>query len=223
LLKQELEKYGALIQCVPRDTLSSLASQYKVLVPELYRLLEPRMLATVSSAIDNFFNEKIGVLCLSEVRDSILMWGHYTNDHHGFVVGFDSNHPFFSSRRTDQDEFGFLRQVVYSRRRPAVTLTDTSSPDWFQTKSEQWGYEKEWRIVRVLTEASCRLDSTPFPIYLFEFPPDAVQELIVGMRSTPSVIKEVRSFAAHFPKAVLLRADEHPSDYALVIEELRSG
>ena len=158
----------------------------KARLPELFRLLEPQMLEKVSPLIDSFLNQKVGVLCLSEVGNSILMWGHYTDNHRGFVVGFDSNHPFFSCRRTDQDEFGFLRKVDYQRKRPKVVLTDTSSPVWFQTKSEQWAYEKEWRIVRVLSEAMCRINGSPFPVCLFEFPPDVVLEIIIGLRATPS-------------------------------------
>ena len=31
-----------------------------------------------------------GVLSLTAVKDNILMWAHYSNDHQGFCVGFDS-------------------------------------------------------------------------------------------------------------------------------------
>lgn len=219
LVEQELDKYGSLTQLIPRATLQDLLLSQKARLPELYRLLEPRVLEKVSLLIDSFLNQNVGVLCLSEVRDSILMWGHYTDDHRGFVVGFDSNHPFFSKRRSKQDEFGFLRQVDYQRKRPNVVLSDTSSPVWFQTKSEQWAYEKEWRIVRVLSEAGCRINGSPFPICLFEFPADAVLEIIIGLRATPSLVQQVRSLAPGFPKVTLLRAREDPSDYGLVIDK----
>ena len=220
LVEQQLDKYGALIKAPPQPALKELLYQQKARIPELFRLLEPPMIAKVSSLLDGALNQNVGVLCLSEVRDSILMWGHYAENHRGFVVGFDSKHPFFSLRRTEQDEFGILRQVDYQRKRPIVTLSDTSSPAWFQTKSEQWAYEKEWRIVRVLSDANCQLQCTPFPICLFDFPADAVLELIVGMRSAPSFVADMRSIAIGFPKAVVLQAHEDPSDYALVIEEL---
>ena len=61
----------------------------------------------MSTAIDAFLNLNIGILCLSEVRDSILMWGHYTDSHQGFVIGFDSDQPFFSNRRSD-NAFGMI-------------------------------------------------------------------------------------------------------------------
>jgi hypothetical protein len=36
------------------------------------------------------------LLSLSKVRNNLLMWSHYTDSHRGFVIGFDSNNPFFS-------------------------------------------------------------------------------------------------------------------------------
>ena len=142
LIDQELNKYGALVPPELLDAVRAAAHDQKFLVPGLYRLLEPGVLEHASLAIDGFLNQSVGVLCLSEVRDSILMWGHYTDNHYGFVLGFDSKHSFFSKRRGDQDEFGFLRRVDYQRNRPNVILSDTSSPAWCQRKSDQWAYQK---------------------------------------------------------------------------------
>ena len=219
LVEEELAKYGALVQFLPQADLRGLLTKQKAMLPALFRLLEPAAIQKLSPMIDGFLNQNVGLLCLSEVRDSILMWGHYTDNHQGFVVGFDSDHPFFSRRRSDKDEFGFLRRVDYSPRRPQVTLTDTTSPVWFSTKSEQWSYEKEWRIVRVLSEADHRIDRSPFPICLFEFAPDAVVEIIVGMRSPPSLVTEIRSLAASLPRAQLFIASE-ASGYGLLINKI---
>ena len=219
LVDEELAKYGALTQFLPQTNLKSLLHQQKAMLPALYRLLEPAVIQKLSPMIDNVLNSSVGILCLSEVRDSLLMWGHYTNNHEGFVVGFDSTHSFFSKRRSDQDEFGFLRAVQYVPRRPQVTLGDTDSAEWFSTKFEQWSYEKEWRIVRVLSDAQDRIERSPFPICLFEFPPDAVREVIVGMRSPQNMISDIRALARGFPTAELLRASEE-SDYGLLISKI---
>lgn len=216
LVDEELAKYGALIQLLPQTDLRGLLTKQKAMLPALFRLLEPAAIRRLSPMIDGFLNLNVGLLCLSEVRDSILMWGHYTDNHQGFVVGFDSDHPFFSKRRSDKDEFGFLRRVDYNPQRPHVTLTDTTSTAWFSTKSDQWSYEKEWRIVRVLSETDHRIDRSPFPICLFEFAPDAVLEIIVGMRSPPSLVTEIRSLAASFPRAQLFAARED-AGYGLLI------
>jgi Protein of unknown function (DUF2971) len=219
LVDEELAKYGALVQFLPQADLRDLLTKQKVMLPALFRLLEPAAIQKLSPMIDGFLNLNVGLLCLSEVRDSILMWGHYTENHQGFVVGFDSDHPFFSQRRSNKDEFGFLRRVDYSPQRPQVTLTDTTSPVWFSTKSEQWSYEMEWRIVRVLSEADHRIERSPFPICLFEFAPDAVVEIIMGMRSSPSMVTEIRSVVASLPRAQLFIASED-SGYGLLINKI---
>ena len=53
-------------------------------------------------------NKRIGILCLSRKHDSILMWSHYTENHKGFVLGFDSNHDFFKKQGTDEGDIGEL-------------------------------------------------------------------------------------------------------------------
>ncbi|MBA3571840.1 MAG: DUF2971 domain-containing protein [Pyrinomonadaceae bacterium] len=217
LVDAELAKYGPLTQLVPVEDLRNLLRNQKELLPTLYRLLEPAALEQLSPAIDGFLNMSVGILCLSEVNDSLLMWSHYTDSHRGFVVGFDSENSFFSHKRTDQDEFGFLRRVEYTPERPQVVLSDTSSGQWFQTKAEHWAYEREWRILRVLAEAGYRVDRLPFPICLFDYPPEAVREIIVGMRSDSSLLAEIESIAPTFPRAAVLTARED-AGYGLVIE-----
>jgi hypothetical protein len=41
--------------------------------------------------------QDLGVLCLSERWDSLLMWSHYSNSHKGFVIGLRTEHDFFGS------------------------------------------------------------------------------------------------------------------------------
>jgi hypothetical protein len=214
LIDQQLAQYGTIL---PPDVLQELLNTS---VLEVFRDLEVHLLEGLAPSIDATFNQKVGVICLSEVPDSILMWGHYTDHHRGFVVGFDSEHSFFSKRRSQEDEFGFLRPVNYQRERPRVVLSDTSSPVWFSTKSDQWAYEREWRMLRSLSEADSRIESTRFPVCLFGFPEDAVMEIIIGLRSTPTLAQRIEALARTFPKATLLRAIENPMEYSLVLTKV---
>jgi Protein of unknown function (DUF2971) len=221
LLDAQLAQYGALLPSSTRSVLKEFSLLYKPHVLEVFRHLEPQVLNSLAPSIDAVLNRSVGVICLSEVPDSILMWGHYTDNHQGFVVGFDSDHPFFSKRRSEQDEFGFLRQVSYQRERPRVVLSDTSSPVWFNTKSDQWAYEKEWRMLRVLSECDCRKENTPFPVCLFAFPEDAVLEIIIGLRSPASLSQRLESLSRAFPRTALLKAYENPTDYSLILKKVR--
>lgn len=217
ILKRELKEYP-ILSSLPYEGTAELLPLLKSQIPALFQLLQPQYLPSVSSAIDSGFNNNVGVLRLSEVRDSLLMWGHYSENHQGFLIGFDQDHPFFSIRRGPDDEFGFLRQVKYCGNRPRVNLAHTAGTEWFETKSQDWSYEREWRMMRVLHDAQRRIDAAPHPICLFGFPVEAVTEIIIGLRSTQELRNRLRGLSSEFPKATLLQAEEHRSEYALVIK-----
>lgn len=124
----------------------------------------------------------LGMLCLSEVSDSLLMWSHYGNEHCGFVIGFDADHPYFDDRRGPQDELRHLRRVNYRQDRPSGQLSEFDGADILLVKSTHWSYEQEWRIMRALREAKETIPADPYPISLFPFPPEAVVEVILGAR-----------------------------------------
>jgi len=73
--------------------------------------------------------------------------------------------------------------------------------------------------VRVLSEAEYRIDRSPFPICPFEFAPDAILEIIVGMRCSPSLVNEIQSLAASLRRAELFAASED-SGYGLLIKKI---
>jgi hypothetical protein len=217
ILRRELKEYPILSKLLPGESAVDLLRPLKSSIPDLFQLLQPQFLPGVSAAINSSLNLNVGVLCLAEIRDSLLMWGHYTDNHEGFVIGFDQNHPFFSVRRGPEDEFGFLRQMKYSRNRPRVTLANTTGTEWFETKSDEWAYEKEWRMLRVLESAEARLEAVPHPICLFSFPADAVVEIIAGLRCPPGVRDRLRTLSKAYPRAKVFHAQEHLSEYALSI------
>lgn len=219
LVEQELEKYGAMVPAGIKDNFSEFIAAHKKNLPVLIQSLSPAVIGSIQPRITELLNHRVGVLCLSEIRDSILMWGHYAENHCGFVIGFDSEDSFFNARRTVTDEFGFLRKVNYTTRRPMVTLADSDSVSWFEQKHADWKYEKEWRIIRVLHEADLKRDHAPFPIYLFEFPASAVREVITGMNSDREFRKQIRTLTQSFPKAQLLVANEHRQEYRVTIDE----
>lgn len=140
--------------------------------------------------IQNFDNQ-LGVLCLSEVPDNLLMWAHYGASHTGFVLAFDTHHPYFNEKKSSDDEFRHIRRVVYSDDRPSSTLIELDGMDIFLTKSRHWSDEKEWRIFRPFSEAETVHNSSPFNIHLFRFPPEALRAVILGARSSQNTSSEI--------------------------------
>lgn len=93
------------------------------------------------------------VLCLSEAPSNILMWAHYADCHRGAVLRFDT---------LEASSWAVARPVVYREKMPLLfdhdemlkflTGRTTIDRDSFRldsvlTKSLDWRYEREWRVI----------------------------------------------------------------------------
>lgn len=125
-------------------------------------------------------NELIGILCLSRVSDSLLMWSHYANQYAGAVVEFDGSHEFFDGQI----------DVEYRPLRPMRDLGAYISPSEpipiaeLCAKSDQWKYEQEVRVIRSL--ADCQKEAfgpRGFPVYTQRLPPECIKSVILGQRT----------------------------------------
>jgi hypothetical protein len=155
------------------------------------RMLE--MMRTVADTLSNKFQQELGkmveeklrhsmgVLSLTRHNENLLMWSHYADQHRGFVLAIDETHPIFSQRRSENDEFNYLREVQYSVQRQKAELKLMSGIDLLLLKSTEWAHEEEWRIVRPLADADAIAIQPPdHTVHLFSLPPEAVQGVIYG-------------------------------------------
>ena len=101
--------------------------------------------------------EKIGVVCLSEEPDNILMWSHYSNGHRGICLEFDTNYfPFNDSLK--------VHRVQYKKNYPVIKLVSLISRTLLNlmpllTKSIKWKYEKEWRLLHEQGDTPLKYDA----------------------------------------------------------------
>jgi hypothetical protein len=147
----------------------------------------------VLEQIHTQIDEEIGVLCLSEVPDSLLMWSHYASSHTGFILEFNAHHDWFHERRSpDEQEYGNLRRVLYREARPSGSLHTLHEDELFFVKSGHWAYEREWRMLRPFREATSKIDAVPFPVHLFALPCEAVTRVILGARTSPVTESSIR-------------------------------
>jgi hypothetical protein len=85
----------------------------------------------------------VGILCLSENRDDVVLWSHYADSHKGLCLGFKVSE--------DQPFFARALPITYSTEFPRIDLIN-DPPDiqveaFLLTKAEGWKYEQEWRII----------------------------------------------------------------------------
>ena len=133
-----------------------------------------------------------GLLSLSEALTSKLMWSFYCDGGRGVVIEFASSHAWFNGKTSDNDSFHHLRKVRYVGEREPMYLLDTKTDAATKdeavlyTKTTEWKFEKEWRLIRNLTEGEKeeKQDSYKKDVFLFEIPPSAIQAVIFGYRTT---------------------------------------
>lgn len=159
----------------------------------------------MSIGVTEMANAGIGVLCLCECPDELLMWAHYGMSHTGFVVEFDTTHAFFQATTPPQGanadpeeeaqyaaDYGYLRPVQYMSERNKVILTSMSFGA-FEVKGACWQYEREWRMFMPLQYATVRGPLVvPNPVCLWSIPPFAIRRVIVGARAGPALVERVR-------------------------------
>ncbi|MBR2277903.1 MAG: DUF2971 domain-containing protein [Eubacterium sp.] len=75
------------------------------------------------------------VSCFSEIKDSLLMWAYYGNNHKGVCLEFKPN--------TNNRCFQFCQKVQYT---PNFFSNKDDNGLYFR-KSTEWQHEQEWRMV----------------------------------------------------------------------------
>jgi len=163
----------------------------------LMRDVAPPLCARIHEAI----NSNVGILSLTEAPDDLLMWAHYADSHRGILVGFDERHAFFNRRRSENDEFYFLRKVVYADLPPAPSILALEGDAMFVTKGTKWAYEREWRMLAPLKDSSRCVKAAGDSVHLYSFPPGALTSIVIGARAVATMEDSVRQILC--TKAVL--------------------
>lgn len=183
--------YGMYLRGVQRRSIAfkqdfnQLFNEFIALVPDIEKEI---FVPLAKRALPESINNHIGVLCLTGKPDNLLMWSHYAQNHEGFVLIFDDQHAYFHQQKFPEDELNHLRKVVYVKERPSVTaLVDMAPTDLFLTKSKDWEYEEEWRMLRALKDA----DEIKGKIHLFAVPSVCITGIIFGCRMLEEKKQEI--------------------------------
>lgn len=144
-------------------------------------------------------NGGLGILSLSRRWDSALMWSHYTSTYQGFCVGFDRRHNFFKGCKTEKGMINELTPVSYSSKRIVLRENryDYDGYEVFLTKSPDWQYEEEERLLATLGFADMvnKLDGCKYLVHLFRVPLDAITELVVGHLASDELKQSINDAA----------------------------
>ena len=191
---------------------------YKKFIPDLNRAerrhraahdikqVDPaEFLNTITEGLQREVN-RVGVLCLSEFRDDIVLWSHYAAGHAGLCLGFRV--------AADAAFFARAQPICYSAQYPSIDLQGDSPQKHVEafilTKAQGWAYEREWRIVD---------HETGFGEKAFH--PAALCEIVFGARMTQSDKAFTPECIADRAESILLyEARPTKGSYALAIERV---
>jgi len=169
--------------------------------------------AIICNAYDDFLR-KMGLYCLSEKKDDILMWSHYSDGHKGVCIEFDA---FMDAAFSGTMLFGQALQVNYKDDRPVVNIMEIGTPVEYQkallTKPTHWDYEKEWRIIKNEDEGG------PGIHY---FQPQILTGVIFGASISTDDKEKLIGWISKYPtKITLYQAHLNENKYQLDIEPIQ--
>lgn len=147
----ELSKMEKL-QDLLKEYISRLQEEGKgdvvTILKDLFKEREENLIHSFNKEAKKHFHK---VFCLSERKDSILMWSHYANNHKGVCIEYIIDENLWKGLL-----FRCLFPVIYENNLIDITPYIQSSDTWEKFisfllplfyKAEEWSYEKEWRFI----------------------------------------------------------------------------
>lgn len=171
-----------------------------------------KKIRSLRSTFDNM-KTTMGISCLSESNDSLLMWAHYANNHSGMCVEYEL------LEINKQLRFSPV-PVIYSNERPSFhsinpDTIDTDSMniliESLTSKSPEWSYEKEWRIIRDQEACGDSWNGDKKGAFLEMIRPSSV---ILGCAAKPEFEQEVKDYCCA-NKINLYQMEKNPTQYLL--------
>lgn len=150
-------------------------------------------------------NGLLGIICLSKKYDNILMWGHYSRDHTGFCIGFDTKNLL-----EDLQNIDYYGKVKYRRKKPSIkpSFDESYYAKNYFIKSKDWSYEDEYRfLMKELYNNGDRI---------VQISKKTISEIFLGCQmnevTQDSMIKMIRN---NLPNVKIYKAERSEKKFAL--------
>lgn len=147
---------------------------------------------------------RVGVLCVTPLLHNYSMWAHYADCARGFAVEFRDLYQRFKG-----DGTGVLHQldeVHYFNEKEPTSTKPSDLSEIFRTKLTDWKYEKEYRIVELLSECETGDNSQ----FFYPVGRKYISRIIVGWKCSDVRFKEIKKIVDETGiEIVRLKIDGH--------------
>ena len=185
----------------------------------------PEIPKRIRANLLDYTYRSVGVLSLSAVPDSILMWSHYADFHRGIMLAIDTdllppvwlNHLVKVEYRTD-------RVVMDMKWLPQSHGHKEFIRRMMRTKSCAWEYEQEYRLLFKLNGLTQRPLDDGSPGFFVKIPPPAIREVFVGCKCPTAIEHKIRETlsAAQLKHVTLKRSAVHDTEFRLTFNPVAS-
>jgi len=157
-----------------------------------------------------FIPGRWGLYCLTSDPCSTLMWSHYSRNHRGICLEFAVN----------KNKFTLAHRLRYQREYPRLLLFDEESRlSILVVKSDEWGYEKEFRLI-----CPRYTDIKNHPLQLngnyLSIGVDDLKSIILGCQISPEAERKINAFVTdHAPNVAVRHAIRSPDRYRLLLHD----
>lgn len=137
------------------------------------------------------FREGYSVMSLTEDPASVLMWSHYSYNHQGYCVEYDFEALGYGDKRRRLCFPVFYRRKMtdatrYMAKKDIKDFNNLFGQYICLLKSDEWAYEKEWRIVNAIGPDHAN----------FEWPMPLPTSIILGASVSPENEEQMRQYCS---------------------------
>ena len=159
-------------------------------------------------------------LCLTKRFDSLPMWVHYANRGLGYLIVFRSLNQVFPA--VDPWDFNGLHPVRYHRLRPSVTYDPISLENMFLSKTLDWQYEEEIRVIKLAQDLiNFENPQLELSMKIFELDPKHIAGVVLGYKIASEDREEIFAELRDCSKTAILSHAELNPDGRIDIKEFK--
>ncbi len=166
---------------------------------------------------------RLRVFCVSEVKDSILMWSHYADYHKGVVFKLkvlrDKHNALCSAGRVTYDKKPYRLFTIPDLIDAFIGVDQINErkrlDQYIYHKNKIWDYEKEWRVWNTVTE-KVKAEFTDYDLY-----PEEIEAVYFGLKASGRNKTKIMTLAREVnPNVAFFQGSKDQDGFGIVFNRI---
>jgi len=168
-----------------------------------------RLMDKLAPEMHKQMDERYRVYCLTRRPASPLMWAHYADHHRGICLEINVRQP----------DLCAAIQVQYRETYPSFRLDADRDLSPFYTKSSDWQYEDEYRLIAEEEDRAFSDRTLKTRNQFYKLPSGSLISIIIGVHAPDETRRTIRSIVDRSGKNLSIRqAARAPDRYEILID-----